>query len=73
MKRASRNETTIYSTALIDWLCVCRPGNSYVITAGVSMGKETLYRTHVINCTVHIYTAHTSLNVLFIFIPHTRH
>jgi len=52
----------------MDSLCVGRPGRSYVITAGVCMGKETLYSTHVTKCIVLIYTAHTTQNVIFVFI-----
>ena len=51
MKRPSRIETTI---------CVGRPGRSYVVTAGVCMGKETLYGTHVTKCTVRIYRTGSS-------------
>jgi hypothetical protein len=58
MKQASRNETTIYNIALMDSLCAGRPGSSYVITAGVCLGRETsAYRTHATKCVVRIYAA----------------
>jgi hypothetical protein len=66
MKRASWNQTTICNIPFMDALCVGRPGRSYVTTAGVCMGKESLYRTHVTKCNIRIYRIGSSKESLWL-------